>query len=592
MKKRRRLIWQLYPAYLALVLLSLLAASGYAYRSMDHFFKDRMREDLKSQAVMLAEKLAPRLPGDTPEQVDPLCKEAGGAGQTRFTVIQPDGRVIGDSNETPRFMDNHAGRPEIAAALQGRTGTAIRYSNTLRKNMMYLALPVVENGRILRVVRTSIPMTALENELRSLQIKIGGSGILIALLASGVCLYISRRISRPIEEITTGANRFARGDLQHRLKYPDTLELASLSRALNKMAEELESRVNTVLNQRNEYEAVLSSMTEGVIAIDMEECILSINQAAARMLEIQSLRLKGRSIFEAFRNRTLHAFIEEALATGTTMTRDILVHQQEDQVLHAQCIPLKNIDKHRIGTLLVLNDVTRIRKLENVRKDFVANVSHEIKTPLTAIKGFVETLQSGSAETHEERKRFLDIVAKHANRLGAIVEDLLLLARLEEHEDTAGLQHAPASLENIVSTAVEVVRCKADRKQVPIEVSVPRGLTVDVDATSIEQAIINLLDNAVKYSPSGAPVRVVAAESETECLISVSDKGPGIARNHLPRLFERFYRVDKARSRVLGGTGLGLSIVKHIVQVHGGTVSVDSTIGSGSTFTLHLPRHA
>ena len=589
MKKRKRLLWQLYPPYLSLILLSLLAVSWYTSGSLNTFFFDRNRAELETHARIIEGQLQTPVALNNSDILDALCKDIGKDTPIRLTIVLPDGQVVGDSNETPRHMDNHGNREEIVTALQGKIGTSIRFSNTLLQNMMYLALPLKQGGRITGVIRTAIPLTDVENTIRSLQIKIGIFGFIIALAAAGICLLISHRISSPIENMTRGAERFAKGDLKHRLSLPDTRELAGLSRALNQMAEELENRMEVVTNQRNEHEAVLASMVEGVIAINMEQRILSINRAAAGMLAITPGEMKGRGILEAVRNRELHRFITEALDAGNPKEGDVVLHQVGEQILHTQCIPLNNTASHRIGTLVVLHDVTRIRQLENIRRDFVANVSHEIKTPLTAIKGFVETLQNGTADTPEEQEKFLGIIRKHADRLHAIVEDLLSLARLEQREEHDELCLQSCSIEKIIDTAVQVVKRKAEEKEIPIHVTCDKSLEADVDATLIEQAMVNLLDNAIKYSSEGSPINVETQSTPEGISIQVMDRGPGISRNHLPRLFERFYRVDGARSRSLGGTGLGLAIVKHIAQAHGGNVSVESTLGKGSTFSIFLP---
>jgi two-component system, OmpR family, phosphate regulon sensor histidine kinase PhoR len=589
MRKKRRLIWQIYPSYLILLLLSLGAVSWYATNSLHNFFIHRIEADLMAQGQLLKSEVAAFLSPVDAERIDQRCKEVGNNTAARVTLILPDGTVIGDSRETPKFMDNHAGREEIGKALAGETGIATRFSRTLQQNMMYVAQPIIVGKEISAVIRTAIPLTAVEMEIRSLQLKILLGGFLIALAASGVCLFISRRISSPIENMTRVAESYARGDLKLRPDPPDTVELAGLAAALNQMAAQLESRIETVINQRNEYEAVLSSMVEGVIAVDRSQHILSINAAALKMMDLRHVPLKGRNILEAIRNRELYRFVTDALAANDYRERDILLHQEGDTILHMQCIPLRNAGDECIGTLIVLNDVTQIRNLDTVRREFVANVSHEIKTPLTAIKGFVETLLQGAAETPEEREKFLGIIQRHTDRLGAIVEDLLSLARLEQKESDEQENFEIRRIKEIIDTALQVIKGKADEKKIGFELSCDQTLKARMDGTLMEQAIVNILDNAVKYSPVESKVHIDVALEKEDLFIHIKDHGPGIPNQHLSRLFERFYRVDKARSRKLGGTGLGLAIVKHICQVHGGKVSVESVPGKGSIFTIRLP---
>lgn len=589
MRKKRRLIWQLYPTYLLLILLSLSAVSWYVTRSFNSFFIARIHNDLQAQGQLLKNQIRPLMSPLDAETIDRLCKEIGKNSATRVTIVLPDGTVAGDSNEMPKHMDNHSGRLEIQAALAGRIGSVTRYSKTLQQNMLYVALPLPLEDKSVVAVRTAIPITAVETEIHSLQLKVLFGGLLIAVAASGLCLFVSRRISLPIEKMTEAAERFAGGDLKRRIEPPGTVELAGLANALNQMAVQLENRIETVINQRNEYEAVLTSMVEGVIAVDLQEHILSINGAAIRMLNLKAAELKGRNILAAIRNREAYAFITEALTNGVYKEGDVVLHQHGEQILNIQCTPLCNAADQRIGILVVLNDVTRLRNLDNVRREFVANVSHEIKTPLTAIKGFVETLLHGTADSEEERARFLGIIKKHTDRLGAIIEDLLSLARLEQRNGIDVVSFESKRLKDIIETAIQIVKSKAEEKEIGFDVAVDSTIRATVDGTLMEQAIVNLLDNAVKYSPVSGRIHIKGEQRNDAVCIEISDTGPGIAGQHLPRIFERFYRVDKARSRKLGGTGLGLAIVKHICQVHGGNCRVESEPGKGTTFTIVIP---
>lgn len=600
MIKRKPLVWQLYPSYLLLVLIALLATSWYASRSMRSFFMTQIHKDLFHQARLLAPQFLPLLVVQNPQQVDHYCKQIVLDVPTRLTIIRPDGTVVGDSEKNPKTMDNHGDRPEVVDALTGRLGYTLRYSDTLKQQMMYLAMPIQVNGIHTRgddtkgdvkgVVRVSIALTEIKQQLSILQREIIFGGLVIALLASIVCLIISRRISRPIELMRQSATRFAQGELEHRLIPPNTKELAELAQAMNQMAQELENRMQAITRQRNESEAVLSSMVEGVVALDVDERILHLNSAAAQLLNGALKQLPGRSIQEVVRNRELHQMVQATLVQGTVNQGDVALYGSGEQILSAQCTPLFDTDKRRIGALLVLNDVTQLRRLETMRSDFAANVSHEVKTPLTAIQGFVETLCQGSVTDQDEAQRFLLIIQKHVHRLNAIVDDLMQLARLEQSESGGKLRLETAIIKQILESAVQLCRPKANEKAMQIDIQCDETISTTMDVDLMEQAAVNLLDNAIKYSPDNSEIILSAEVKSNEVLVHFQDKGMGIAAVHLPRLFERFYRVDKARSRREGGTGLGLAIVKHIVQTHGGKVTVQSVQGKGSTFTIHLPR--
>lgn len=589
MKKNKRLIWQLYPAYLLIILGSLTAVTWYASNELGRFYLNQTEHDLAARALLLKDQVISLFSPLQAEAVDAVIKQAGKLSDTRITVILPEGTVIGDSRETPQFMDNHADRPEVAGALQGVTQTSIRSSDTLHQKMMYVAVPVKNGQRVQAVIRTSVPLTSLDRALTSVRLKIAFGGLVIAILAALVSLAVARRIIRPIEEIKRGAAHFADGDLAHRLPAPDTEELAGLANTLNRMAAQLDDRMKIVFRQRNELEAVLSSMLEGVIAVNRTERILSMNPAAGRMFDCDPLQVQGRNIQEVIRNLAIQRFVTRVLSTSETIADDFILYRAEERTLNIHSSPLYDSDGVQIGTLLVMNDVTQLRHLENVRSDFVANVSHEIKTPLTAIKGFVETLQHGEVEDASERERFLGIILKHVDRLGAILEDLLALSRMERENGAEEVRLRPGRIKDVIHTAIQVCQPQAASRGIAIGVETADDLTANLDATLLEQAFVNLIDNAVKYSEDGSRVRILAARIENEVVIEFADQGSGIPTKHLPRLFERFYRVDKARSRKLGGTGLGLAIVKHIVQAHGGHLTVESSLGQGSTFRVHLP---
>ncbi len=357
---------------------------------------------------------------------------------------------------------------------------------------------------------------------------------------------------------------------------------------MNQMAKELSERIITISRQKNELEAVFSSMVEGVLAVDSDACIISMNHAAARFFECETKEVQGRSVQEIIRNTELQKFVQDVLSGSKQTEKDIVLFSGAERIVKVHGVPLHDASEKSIGALMVLNDVTQLRKLENIRRDFVANVSHEIKTPITAIKGFVETLRDDATKSPEQTERFLEIIDKHAKRLEAIIEDLLKLSRIEQDSEK-NIQLTEITVADVLKNSVQLCREKADAKKIAIGVSCHEDMSVKMEPRLFEQALVNLLDNAIKYSDEGSDILINTTQSENEVVIDVRDHGCGIEKKHIPRLFERFYRVDKARSRNLGGTGLGLSIVKHIVQTHGGHVSVDSQVGKGSTFSIHLP---
>lgn len=589
MKKKKRLLWQLYPSYLLITIISLVAVTIYATSSLREFYLDRIAGDLRDRAYLLEKQVRHFLGPLDSNVVDALCKELGKPLTTRITVILPSGIVIGDSDDDPNRMDNHLLRPEVMQAKKGNVGRSIRFSTTLQQKMMYIAVPLTDHKKVVAIVRTALPVTAIDEKLKSLEAQIAIGGLLIAFVAAGISLYVSRRISRPIEKMKQGAEHFARGDLLHRLPETELQEIGSLADALNQMAAQLDDRIKTIINQRNELEAILSSMEEGVIAFDMDERIISINQAAARIFEKTPKHMLNRSIQEVIRNPELQQFVTKALSSTDNLEGDITLYQEGERIIYLHSTSLRDSSEDQIGVLVVMNDVTQVRRLENIRRDFAANVSHEIKTPLTAIKGFVETLRHGSVKNPEEIERFLSITQKHVNRLTAILEDLISLSRIEQDDEKKAIKFQKNPIKNVLQTAIGNCREKADLKNITIDCVCEENLFAMIDSALLEQALANLLDNAITYSHEGSSVHVSAVQKEDSTIIRVQDHGTGISKEHLPRLFERFYRADKARSRKIGGTGLGLAIVKHIIQAHGGYATVDSTPGKGSTFSLHLP---
>jgi len=588
MKNKKRLIHQLFPSYLVITLVSLFAVSWYALSFTRQFYLERTQVDLEISGRLLEKQVVRLLsPLDAPA-MDRLCKDAAGETVTRVTVILPDGRVVGDSEEMPANMASHLDREEIRDAYLGKVGVRIRHSNTLKQDMMYVALPLYVDNRLSGVLRTSIPVTAIDERLGTIRWRISLGALLIALLASLGSWYASRIITRPLEKMRDGARQFANGVMTHRLPLYDIYEFSALAETMNQMAEQLQQRLEEITSQRNKTDAVLSSMREGVIATDMAQRVISINRAAASMFGVSVKSIHGQSVLEIFRNHEFQSLMTQSLSSGESLESDILHYNDGERIFNVHCTPLLYTMQKRIGGLLVISDVTQLRRLENMRRDFAASVSHEIKTPLTAIKGFVETLCTGEVDDQEETRRFLTIIDKHVNRLATIIDDLMQLSRIERDDEIQQIGLACCRIADVVNTAISHCTEGIHGKGIDVQFSCEPDLNGCFDATLLEQAAVNLLDNAIKYSPAKSIIHIEALTVADEIQIRFKDQGMGIAKKHLPRLFERFYRVDKARSRQLGGTGLGLAIVKHIAQAHGGNVTVESELEKGSTFTLHL----
>jgi two-component system phosphate regulon sensor histidine kinase PhoR len=593
----RRLFWRIFATYLIVVVLCTVAVGYLAVRSARDFYLDRTAEELAARATLVREEVASLGALDASDLQGVLARLAEAA-DTRITVISaglpgpPSGEVLADSGRDPSELENHGDRPEFRTALAGGVGRAVRASESIGQDMMYVAVPLVEDGRTVAVVRAARPLTAVEGTLDELYRSIFLAAALVALVAAAVGWVVSARIATPMRHIQEGARRLAAGDLSQRLVVPRTEEIAGIAASLNEMARELDETIRSITRERNEREAVLESMVEGVLAVDTDHRVIAVNPAAARLLGIDAEAVRDQAIEEVTRNPELQQAVDAALDGRGPVEVDLALHVAgRDRFVQANGALLHATGGEVVGAVVVLNDVTRLRRLEGVRRDFVANVSHELKTPVTSIKGFAETLADGALDDPEAARRFLAIIAAQADRLNAIIEDLLALSALEQGDVERSITFEDTRLRGVLDAAVAVCAPKAAAKGMSVHVLCDDGLRAEVSAPLLEQAVVNLIDNAVKYSPGETRVTVACrADTPDDLVIEVVDEGPGIPRDQLPRLFERFYRVDKARSREMGGTGLGLSIVKHIAHAHDGFVTVDSKVGAGSTFGIHVPR--
>ncbi len=606
--RQRKLIWQIFPANLFILVLTVVCIAWFTKASLETFYLEELQKGLVARAYLVRPTVAAMLQRGATDELRDYSRISGRLANTRITVIMTDGKVVADSNENPATMEPHHNRAEIREALAGGIGSSLRYSRTLGREMLYVAVSIRGERRndmvlpmkpeVAAVLRMSVTVDAIETAMRRIYSQVLLGLAAFAVLAACASLLVSRNISRPLEEMRKAAEHFSRGDFSGRMSTfqgtSASLEVATLASAMDRMASQLGERIETIRSQRNELETVFSSMVESVIAVDSDERVIDLNSAAARLLGIEREAAKGKVMQEVLRNINLQEQIKQVIKTGTSMEDEIIHMDDEGQkFLQTNIVSLSDQNNTVQGVLVVLNDVTKLRRLESMRKDFVANVSHELRTPITSIRGYVETLLDGALEDREDALRFLETVLRQAERLNEIIDDLMVLSRIEQEADHGQIKLGTGSLCMVLDVAIETCEHRAEEEGVAIILDCPDPIRLPMNETLIEQALVNLLVNAIKYSKKGDTV-TVAARTATEngagvVRISVSDTGVGIASNHLPRLFERFYRSDKARSRKQGGTGLGLAIVKHIVLAHNGRVEVTSKLNVGSTFTIILP---
>lgn len=603
---QKKLIWQIFPATMVTLLLAIVAVTWYASTSLHDFYLEESENDLHARANLVKSRVEKLLGEPGFEELRSFCVQVGRASATRITVIDPAGKVLADSNENPETMENHLVRPEIAQAFAGEKGQSLRFSTTLNESMLYVAIPVGEGKKagaiadltqVKAVLRMAVPVTVIDKTLKNIQLRIALGSIVVIFLAALVTLLISRNISRPLEEMKKGAEAFADGDFSKKMlprqRKSASLEVTTLASAMDRMAELLDDKIKAIETHRNQLDTVFSSMVEAVIAIDLEERIISINKAAARLLDIDRRDAQGRYVQAVVRNIDLQRQISRVLETKESVEVEIVLQDQEgEKLLQTSIVSLYDGKARSVGALVVMNDVTKLRRLETIRRDFVANVSHELRTPITSIRGYVETLLDGALDSREDAEKFLQIIQRQSDRLNAIIDDLLALSRIEQESQEGEIPLQDRALCPVLAAAVQTCQVEADKTEVQLALDCPENLLVAMNDTLLEQAVVNLLVNAIKYSQKGGTVQLQAGvagdPADKKVVITVKDNGCGIAPEHLPRLFERFYRSDRARSRSVGGTGLGLAIVKHIVQAHGGRIDVQSQEGVGSEFRVSL----
>ena len=583
---------QFIPSFI-IVFLALLLFTIIVIGQLGKYDYSLTEQNLVRSANMVSAVLEPYLALKDTARIQDEVARLGEKSGVRITVIDKHGVVIGDSNKNPREMENHSERPEVKEAISGYTGQSTRYSNTLQKELFYVAVPVIgRGGNADYVVRTSLPLSIVQQSVVQIERRIIYVSLVIAIISVALLFLLSKSLTKSLNSIINISEELAHGNLNVDIPISEHRgEIPKISIALKQMAQRLNELFKQLSSEKNQLEAVLSAMSEGVMVLSRDGRAIIINNALLDMFNIKD-DPKGKLYWEILRNREVTEVIDNVLSERRPETKEIFYLYPEERYYLLNVIPLESPEKE---VIVVMFDITDFKRLEKIKADFIANVSHELRTPLTAIKGYSETLEEGAYENEDDLRHFIGIIKRHTDRLINIVSDLLVLSEVESRDYLSG--SAPDSdfewidVDEIIKSSLEAIKTKASEKG--LNVSFKNGTShhnIKGNRFLLEQMFLNLIDNAVKYTPDSGTIGIEIKNLEDKLYIKVFDTGIGIPKEHIPRVFERFYRVDKTRSRKIGGTGLGLSIVKHIVILHGGTIDVESEEGKGSSFIITFPR--
>ncbi len=580
--RTKKFLWVMLIPFVIVLVLMETVGSGFIVEKFETGYINDKKTELMRFGKLLAVNYALMQKDKEPKEIIPLFQQIAGKENIRITVISVEGVVLFDSKKDESTMENHGARPEVKSALYGTPASSLRFSNSLKLYMLYVAIPLKVNDELVGVIRTSYPLEKIKerkNEFILQMLEIGFVAMLCGVLAA---YFLSRGVARSLERMKEGAERLGRNEFGVKIEDSGITEVSKTIHTLNYIAKEISERIEALDKERLEKNLVLESMTEGVIALNNEAYVMYANKAAERIFAINGQINAGTLLHASIRVPDVCRVVDNCLDGKEDEQERMLELMPTGRSVLMRVVFLKD----HAGLLLVFHDLTQLLRLERTRQDFVANVSHELRTPITSVVGFVETLLDGAIDDKKSARRFLTIISEQSKRMAQIIDDLLILSRLDSGKEMVK-ERLPLGM--ILMSAVGLTSEYFTEKNVHVNYSYKGDLEIICHPHLLEQAVINLLTNAARYSESGSQVWLDVSFDNIYAIIAVRDEGIGIAKEFQERIFERFYRTDKARSRAEGGTGLGLSIVKHIALLHEGRVELESEVGIGSTFTLYIP---
>jgi two-component system phosphate regulon sensor histidine kinase PhoR len=572
---KKTIFFKISIGFLALIVLFSGVILLFTFNRIHSFYIDSITQELQTLGAAVEQDIIEIWEQPCPQKMNDYFKDFGQKIGTRITLINKQGIVLADSDEDPGVMDDHKFRPEIIRAFSGEPGQSIRFSKTLQKDMLYVALPVTQDGKVKAVLR-------LSRYLRDVNILISGLKkslfrfILIVLFLSLLgSVLVTRSFTRPLGELSRAARRIALGDFETKVIIKNKDDLQELARSFNYMTEKIKSLFSEISQKKEELSSILLSIEEGLLVLDKNGKIILYNQSFQDISKIPAE--PGKHYWEVLREPQFNEIVKAAADKGSRHSQEF---QLNDRVYYCSI----NFLRMREEMVITFHDITNVKNIEKIKRDFVVNVSHELRTPLTAIKGFLETLED---EVEGRPLDYIQTIKRNTDRLIHIVKDLLLLSEVEDKVDV--FKKEKFEMAKLVRNVVNIFEPRIKEKGLEIKINIEAKLPrIQGDPFMLEQVLINLLDNALKYTESGR-ITIELKQQNRHLTVLIQDTGIGIPKEDLPRIFERFYVVDKSRSRSMGGTGLGLSIVKHIVQLHGGSIDAESTAGAGTKFNIRLP---